>query len=462
MLTERGLDWVFNGLGAIALIVGGIVVLWALLADRARGRKRCPKCWYDLSASPEPRCSECGFVARTERKLRKTRRHWRGCLLGLFIIVLGVSGPAYRVYKNDWRNLVPTTALILWMPDLETEHADLYDALETRMADGRLTDRQWEWLLDRCLDDDNLPVSVQIKTRERWPEGVDIHYEVTWSGRTTHIQWLDDATTWGKVVPRWSDAEGNPIPEEPFESTSTRFLPDRLHRTYGTLPAWPAGDDSLQFDIELALRYSSGGRLSRAFQAQPFVNFGTQSPGTSGIVFSPRTGLRTSTQPKQGPELKRTIPLDMPIVVGGALHDAITPVRDPRIDAALQEGARVRLTYDGLYCFLPAHAVRPLEGITFGLVFELRRDEAVVSTGSVLIDAGYSPIGFIVYMDQVLTLADIRRADDATWTVRIRGDGGLALLDFDATKYWDGELILPMYFEDSSRLSPIWANSLPD
>ena len=105
MLTERGLDWVLNGVGAIALIVGGIVVLWALFADRARGRKRCPKCWYDLSASPEPRCSECGFVARTERKLRKTRRRWRGCFLGLFIIAVGLSGPVYRVYKDDWRNL---------------------------------------------------------------------------------------------------------------------------------------------------------------------------------------------------------------------------------------------------------------------------------------------------------------------------------------------------------------------
>lgn len=35
---------------AIAFALGGVILLVrALFADRSRGRKRCPKCWYDTN-----------------------------------------------------------------------------------------------------------------------------------------------------------------------------------------------------------------------------------------------------------------------------------------------------------------------------------------------------------------------------------------------------------------------------
>lgn len=54
------------------LVMGGGVVLLgrALLWDRARGRRRCPKCWYDMSGVDSLRCPECGREAMSVRLAR--------------------------------------------------------------------------------------------------------------------------------------------------------------------------------------------------------------------------------------------------------------------------------------------------------------------------------------------------------------------------------------------------------
>ena len=49
-----------------ALLLGA----WALFEDwvhqRFNKRKRCPRCWYDMSRSPTLTCSECGDPLRPE------------------------------------------------------------------------------------------------------------------------------------------------------------------------------------------------------------------------------------------------------------------------------------------------------------------------------------------------------------------------------------------------------------
>src|SRR5262245_43764454 len=81
-----------NGLWSIAapaLLLGGVVVVvWALLGDPARGRRRCPRCWYELSSAPlgQP-CPECGQATMKERHLRRARRRWR--LAGVGVLMIG-------------------------------------------------------------------------------------------------------------------------------------------------------------------------------------------------------------------------------------------------------------------------------------------------------------------------------------------------------------------------------------
>src|SRR5687767_1294881 len=71
-------------LGAMALVI----VYRSLFHDRARGNKRCPRCWYDMNASSALRCPECGHEARSADGLRRTRRRYRRVAGGLLLAAL--------------------------------------------------------------------------------------------------------------------------------------------------------------------------------------------------------------------------------------------------------------------------------------------------------------------------------------------------------------------------------------
>lgn len=99
------------GLLAFAAL-GGWILQRALFGDRTRGRPRCPKCWYSMHLAPSLRCPECGTVARDERALLRTRRHWWRALLGVVVIVGPAVAVAFTRYRQDVLNLI----LPRWWP----------------------------------------------------------------------------------------------------------------------------------------------------------------------------------------------------------------------------------------------------------------------------------------------------------------------------------------------------------
>ena len=106
------------GLGAALAGVASLLLLWALGWDRpAKGRQRCPKCWYDMThaAPDEPlRCPECGHRARKARQLRRIRRKWRWATLGFMIAAGAVYVLALPKARRDgWIVFVPDSVLIL-------------------------------------------------------------------------------------------------------------------------------------------------------------------------------------------------------------------------------------------------------------------------------------------------------------------------------------------------------------
>jgi hypothetical protein len=99
------------GMGAVALLV------WSLFWDRAGGRRRCPRCWYDMAGNAGFTCPECGHDASGERRLGRTRRRWRwvGVAAALALGSYATSsGP--RAIAHGWPGLVPTWALAAWWP----------------------------------------------------------------------------------------------------------------------------------------------------------------------------------------------------------------------------------------------------------------------------------------------------------------------------------------------------------
>ena len=109
------LFWVLLVLG---LIVGVRAWLWDRAGFRGRAKRRCRKCWYDLTGAVECDdgyvCPECGKRHRTIRSMRKTRRSWR-----LVVVAVVLIAGAYfvratpAVQKRGVWAAVPSWVLIL-------------------------------------------------------------------------------------------------------------------------------------------------------------------------------------------------------------------------------------------------------------------------------------------------------------------------------------------------------------
>lgn len=118
-------------LGVLALLVA----TWALFADSARGRKRCPKCWYDMSASPTLTCSECGTIAKSPAALLRTRRRWRVLLVSLVLAILGGAsaiGPNLRAGRGF--DLIPDVVMMAMAPFISGQN-QLSVAIDQRIGD---------------------------------------------------------------------------------------------------------------------------------------------------------------------------------------------------------------------------------------------------------------------------------------------------------------------------------------
>src|SRR5262245_52001558 len=107
--------WLSTTVGAAFALAGLALVAWALFRDRARGRRRCPGCWYDIAgvpADPVPdrhgqqvrTCPECGRRTPGERPLLRTRRQWRLAAAGVLVMWLGPYAwmTAPRIRSQGW------------------------------------------------------------------------------------------------------------------------------------------------------------------------------------------------------------------------------------------------------------------------------------------------------------------------------------------------------------------------
>lgn len=143
----------FVGVGAFGLVL----CAWAWRGDRSRGRRRCPKCWYDMSATLSGRdrvaetalvCPECGHDAVIERRLYRPRRRTGAIWLGVALVACALYGQAVpRALRVGPLGLAPTTVLIAgmrWLPAAWC--CDTSGRREEATLEGRLgSDLTWEW-----------------------------------------------------------------------------------------------------------------------------------------------------------------------------------------------------------------------------------------------------------------------------------------------------------------------------
>jgi len=107
------LDWLWYGFAAALALAGLWLTYSALFRDRARGRRRCPRCWYSMEGIPSTTCPECGKVAKSEPALFRTRRRPRIACIAAVCLVGALTCWALPAWKRGgWPALVPNTVLV--------------------------------------------------------------------------------------------------------------------------------------------------------------------------------------------------------------------------------------------------------------------------------------------------------------------------------------------------------------
>lgn len=142
-----------QALGAVMGFMALSAVYVARRFDPSHGRRRCSKCWYDMSATNGRRCPECGFEATEERGLFRTRRAPRLALASVVFMVTGYGVHVTpKVMQHGWPAIMPTTVMIVgisWLPEHYISSAE--HSLSMRAYQKELWGWQ-RWLLKRRLD----------------------------------------------------------------------------------------------------------------------------------------------------------------------------------------------------------------------------------------------------------------------------------------------------------------------
>jgi hypothetical protein len=166
-----------RALVAVLFVMGAGAVYIAFRFDPSHGRRRCSRCWYDMSGTEGLRCPECGRDAPNENSLQRTRR--APALLLIAAVIFGLAYATHlapKVYENGWASAAPTTALIIglpWWSENMLLHNDT--SLRSRGADDELwkwQERLLEWRAERIItrSDDLHDIRVATTFLEYDPE----------------------------------------------------------------------------------------------------------------------------------------------------------------------------------------------------------------------------------------------------------------------------------------------------
>lgn len=479
-MSLAGTDWLFS-LGAALLAAAGVaLLLWALWGDWLRGvlayrrtgtrRRRCPKCWYDMSGVEGLRCPECGREAKCEARLHRSRRRRRwaalACLIGA--LAWGLSrGPIVRA--KGWAAAVPTAALVVVLPWLEPPGPKAVSRVNPTGSPHSIREALWvELLTNRLRRGSKLP---------SWQRALVIRNGMRDALTNPNHAWSQHARM------LWAAVANQPLTDEEWRAWLPRLLPKMIR----TRERWPEGVEVYvrlaEFEwmsqADIVFQPTQLGavamKLNPMFYARRFVSYGPshgyQMPGWfDGAKPILLFGLRTQTL--AGELLKREFPpeptaysrpdpddprwkprpigqVELPIRIEGAIDECMRRVSIPAVDAALRGGTFAGTAIQGMMSVTldqaaTAAIVRALtaENATFAARLEMRRDGEVIVSQRVWWSASPAayerlpqpPMDWHIFpamgMNHVV--------EEHTWTLRITPDQEFALRDFESERCWDG------------------------
>jgi hypothetical protein len=481
MMAAASTDWLWYG-GGIALAIAGLALLvWALWWDRAKGRKRCPKCWYDMQGAEADEsgafcCPECGRAIRNERRLRRTRRRWRWTTVALVPFI----GAAYlavqpRVHRLGWWSLVSNRMLIAGLPFARDIDDFWCRELARRVQQGtgvrslrlgrskaaesmHLTRDDWRALFERCVKGDPLARPISEDWRRKYGPLIDF-----WNLRNYGRESKDGL------------AEQNILYE----------LPARVD--VNARGRWPAGVP-LYLETRIASWWPNDtpmratltplieGQEVRQVRSRPTMFLlSAQEAGAARFSFDATLEYARWTPQSDAPRPEALVPLDLEafeieVEIVPSISECMGPVNSQELTDILANGLVFRPDSsmqgkvhkpDTNLLDVFATIAEPFRGIAIGGHFEVLRNGEVVLTHPLWWAAGpnqyYSGVN-VITLNQDYRLIDpemkarfselpdlIRNsAPDDEWTVRLRSDPEIALRVLDCDRYWEGEVEIPI------------------
>jgi hypothetical protein len=418
--------WIWWLGGGVLALAGLALLWWSLFRDRARGRRRCPRCWYDMGGVPGLVCPECGGDAKRERRLGKVRRRWRIAATGVLMLIVAVVMLSYpRCRQSGVLSLVPTDILLFfnpapgheyrWDPNIGDSRLDPVAAeLMRRIEQGRLSRRHW----NRLMQDEGL-----FLVRPSWPAA--------------------ETLTIGVALPCWVGAE---------------VAPKLMGVNPGELRMRVMIDGWEEDAVDLAVNNDSFG--PRAFRMIEFPDWfldGERVDLSAALyvrayddVLDERIGL---------PLWRGSIPVAPKLV--GEIGEAITPCRDTELNRVVAEMMRLEITCRELpgdrrhfsASIVLDESVTPrLVDLAVGVHVEIRRgDEQVAQFAGTVLPWNLDLRGTTARMlrsdlpELTDRLSPLPAEEELNqWVVRITGDRAAALRDVDKSRCWIGEFERPL------------------
>lgn len=433
--------WLAWAAGGILSLVGLWLLYRSLLADRSRGRKRCPACWYDMTGTPTLTCPECGRTARSDRHLLRTRRRSARALAALLITFVGyctLRTPA--LLAGRWTGLIPTSVLVLIAPADSPPPTAIPTLQGIPIVNGFFTQRPpkspatLSEFRDRILTDLHAAVWERAQSGRAW----------RWQTSLYITRFLDshgvDIATGAKIPTRWPARE--PVP-------------------YLLRP--PASLTGMLFGVR-----TPGGawHWNTARQGEPFA---PPAAGSAGLDVE--FGIGVNTTPII---LLWTRSVTLPITLGGDAAGFLTPVTSPEIDALVRRAIdpRLALDADGQISLIANDrgGGAPWTSINFsiGVHLELMADGLTLArTTSICSWARpvwkdwedwrieWSPTIDHLFTTDARGRKSLRPEVLAGATIRVRGDPVLAAkpylewpFDKPTTEFWAGSFEAPARFDE--------------